>query len=174
MTEAVNETGRDAAHQSRRVSMARRLAEGGTCRKCARPRAIAPPERRMCYQWTVPRALLALIAFGALLVLARPSGAANAQTAGQLSWNDCGGGFQCATLSVPLDYSDARGTAISLALIRMPARDGDQRLGSLFVNPGGPGASGVDFVRAWAGSVSGDVRDRFDIVGWDPRGIGQS
>ena len=174
MTEAVNETGREAAHQSRREFMARRLAERGACRKYARPRGIAPPERTVCYEWRVPRLLLALMALGALILLARPEGAARAQGTGELAWSDCGGGFECATLSVPLDYSAPNGTAISLALTRMPARDSGQRLGSLFVNPGGPGASGVDFVRAWAGSVSGDVRDRFDLVGFDPRGIGQS
>jgi hypothetical protein len=57
------------------------------------------------------------------------------------------GGFECATVEVPLDYTDPAAGTIGLALIRLPAEPGGQRLGSLFVNPGGPGGSGVQFVR---------------------------
>jgi hypothetical protein len=65
-----------------------------------------------------------------------------------LTWTDCGGGFQCATAQVPLDYEQPLGQTISIALIRLPALDPSHRIGSLFINPGGPGGSGVDVVRA--------------------------
>ena len=90
-----------------------------------------------------------------------------------LVWHDCGGGFQCATAKAPLDWAHpAQGTPISLALIRKPATG--TKLGSLFVNPGGPGVSGVDFVRNGVGSTSPTLQKRFDVVGWDPRGVGSS
>jgi pimeloyl-ACP methyl ester carboxylesterase len=92
-----------------------------------------------------------------------------------LQWAACGGPFQCATARVPLDYNRPDGTDISLALIRLPAGDPAHRIGSLFVNPGGPGGSGVDFVRQAARFLwSPAVRARFDIVGFDPRGVGRS
>jgi pimeloyl-ACP methyl ester carboxylesterase len=90
----------------------------------------------------------------------------------ELRWTDCGDGFQCATARVPLDYDKPRGARISLALIRLPAGDPARRIGSIFVNPGGPGTSGVGFVRR-AGRLlySREVQARFDLVGFDPRGI---
>ncbi|HEY7135377.1 MAG TPA: alpha/beta hydrolase [Acidimicrobiia bacterium] len=90
-----------------------------------------------------------------------------------LQWRDCSGG-QCATLRVPLDYSRPDGTQIQLALLKVPARDESRRIGSLLVNPGGPGASGVDLARGIAGQLPSELRSRFDIVGWDPRGTGDS
>jgi len=73
---------------------------------------------------------------------------------------------------VPLDWSHPGGAKIQLALARRPA-EGD-RLGVLLVNPGGPGGSGLDFLRDSGDSLGARVRDRFDIVSWDPRGVGQS
>jgi len=106
--------------------------------------------------------------------IAAPTATAAAATAAvpSLDWADCGDGFQCATARVPLDYDYPRGAAISLALIRLPAGDPARKIGSIFINPGGPGGSGVDFVRA-AGPIlySDEVRARFDLVGFDPRGI---
>jgi pimeloyl-ACP methyl ester carboxylesterase len=76
---------------------------------------------------------------------------------------------------VPLDYDEPRGAQISLALIRLPAGDPTHRLGSIFLNPGGPGgqgSSGVDLVRASGRLLFTDqVRAGFDLVGFDPRGI---
>ena len=90
----------------------------------------------------------------------------------QLDWTDCGEGFQCATARVPLDYDRPRGATISLALIRLPASDPTRKVGSIFLNPGGPGGSGVDAVREAGRSLfSDEVRARFDLVGFDPRGI---
>jgi pimeloyl-ACP methyl ester carboxylesterase len=93
----------------------------------------------------------------------------------RLDWQDCADGFECATARVPLDYDKPTGRTIELALIRLPATDPSRRIGSLFVNPGGPGNSGVQFVRESGKTVyPADVRARFDIVGMDPRGIGAS
>lgn len=91
-----------------------------------------------------------------------------------LNWHACDG-FQCARAQVPLDYDQPQGPTISLALVRVPAGDPARRIGSLFVNPGGPGGSGVDFVKGGAaGLFPANVRARFDIVGFDPRGVGRS
>jgi pimeloyl-ACP methyl ester carboxylesterase len=90
-----------------------------------------------------------------------------------LYWTDCGDGFECATAVVPLDYRHPRGQTIELALIRKPAVDQANRIGSLFLNPGGPGGSGVEFVRAAPPAAFAAV-SRFDFVGWDPRGVGLS
>jgi pimeloyl-ACP methyl ester carboxylesterase len=91
-----------------------------------------------------------------------------------LTWTDCGGGFQCATAQVPLDYDQPLGQTISIALIRQPALDPSHRIGSLFINPGGPGGSGVDVVRGFTQFFPQELQARFDIVGFDPRGVGLS
>jgi pimeloyl-ACP methyl ester carboxylesterase len=92
-----------------------------------------------------------------------------------LEWAECGDGFQCAEASVPLDYDRPQGKKITLALIRLPATDPGRRIGSLFPNPGGPGGSGVQFVRQAARLIYGpETLARFDIVGVDPRGVGGS
>ena len=72
--------------------------------------------------------------------------AADAQAA-PLNWTPCDDGFECATATVPLDYDQPKGKQISLAVIRLPATDPSHRIGTLFTNPGGPGNSGVQFVR---------------------------
>ena len=96
-------------------------------------------------------------------------------TATPVSWSDCGNGFECGNVLVPLDYGDPAGGTVLIALIRLPATDQADRIGSLIVNPGGPGESGVDFVRDAAGLLFPDaIRARFDIVGFDPRGVGRS
>src|SRR5215218_7291658 len=91
-----------------------------------------------------------------------------------VSWSACDDGFECAVVRAPLDYDRPRGPQIALSLIRLPAGDPAHRIGSLLVKPGGPGGSGVDFVRAAAELYPADLRARFDIVGFDPRGIYRS
>ncbi|MGH2529304.1 MAG: alpha/beta hydrolase, partial [Actinomycetota bacterium] len=83
--------------------------------------------------------------------------------------------FECGTVRVPLDYSQPGDAAISIAVVRLPATDPERRIGSLFINPGGPGGSGVDFA-LFAGPFlfTDEVRARFDIVGFDPRGVFRS
>ncbi len=101
-----------------------------------------------------------------------------AATSKSLSWSPCyprQGRFQCADVTVPLDYSQPNGPTIDIAVIRQRASDPAHRIGSLVLNPGGPGGSGVDFVR-FAGPFlfTDEVRARFDLVGFDPRGINRS
>jgi len=96
-----------------------------------------------------------------------------------LRWGECGAGvpspFQCATAAVPLNYADPGGQQIQLALIRLPASDPAERIGSLFINWGGPGPSGISRLAQRADTVFSDaVRARFDLVSWDPRAVGQS
>ena len=90
----------------------------------------------------------------------------------ELTWENCGGGFECTSLSVPLDYEDPYKDAISISVIRL--RASAQPLGSLILNPGGPGGSGIDYARAAEFVVSKVLLDNFDIVGFDPRGVGES
>lgn len=91
-----------------------------------------------------------------------------------LDWGPCDEGGECATLTVPLDYDDPDGTTIEIALLRVAATDSSRRLGSLVVNPGGPGASGVDYASAADVVVSPGVRAVYDVVGFDPRGVARS
>lgn len=88
-------------------------------------------------------------------------------------WRPCGPQL-CTTIKVPLDYQQPKGKSIELVLRKAPARERNDRIGTLFINPGGPGGSGVEYVTA-AGMVLGaPLLRRFDIIGWDPRGVGQS
>ena len=96
----------------------------------------------------------------------------------KLHWGSCAAegegleAFQCTTAVVPLDYDKPKGRQITLALARLPASNPSRKIGSLFLNPGGPGGSGVDFLfGAGPFLYSDEVRARFDLVGFDPRGI---
>ena len=90
---------------------------------------------------------------------------------GSLVWRRCGG-IECTTLAVPLDWSNPRAGHIELALARRPS-DG-HRVGVLLTNPGGPGGSGVQLVQQAGDVFDKSVLDRFDVVSWDPRGVGAS
>jgi pimeloyl-ACP methyl ester carboxylesterase len=94
-------------------------------------------------------------------------------------WSECGPGLDCATVEVPQEYTDPDGPQIPLAVVRHRATDPAQRVGSLFFNPGGPGAPATAGVSSHdpatgAGPVSPDVAARFDVIGMDPRGVGGS
>ncbi len=98
---------------------------------------------------------------------------------GTLGWSPCDrpvvvGQLDCATLQVPLDHTQPDGETIDIALARSPATDPDRRIGSLVFNPGGPGGSGVDFLASAAPLIPSEVAARFDLVGFDPRGVGAS
>lgn len=99
-----------------------------------------------------------------------PTGSGLARYAAQrLKWNSCGSRLLCASVLVPLDYAEPDGTAINLFLAKVPAT-GPTRLGTLFVNPGGPGGSGADLAAGFRPpGLTG-----FDVIGWDPRGVGRS
>jgi pimeloyl-ACP methyl ester carboxylesterase len=91
-----------------------------------------------------------------------------------LRWSPCADGMQCATARAPMDWSDPSADTINLALVRQPALSGHSQ-GSLLVNPGGPGGSGFDFVRDSVDFATDDqLQQHFDIVGFDPRGVGRS
>lgn len=94
----------------------------------------------------------------------------------RLSWRSCGApGFECATLKVPLDYAKPAAGDVRLAVARKKATGPGKRLGSLLVNPGGPGGSAVGYLQQYAGlGYPAEVRARYDIVGVDPRGVARS
>lgn len=91
-------------------------------------------------------------------------------TPAPLRWSACGS-YDCATLEVPLDYAAPNGEQIKLAVKRRAARG--NRIGALVVNPGGPGASAVDFLSGFAAGPGASL-SQFDLVAFDPRGVGQS
>ncbi|WP_405093812.1 alpha/beta hydrolase [Micromonospora sp. NBC_01392] len=84
--------------------------------------------------------------------------------------------FECARLTVPLDYQDPKGRTIQVAVLRLPAQgDPGQRIGSLVLNPGGPGGSGLTQATTFgAAQAKSPLLQRFDVVGFDPRGVGSS
>jgi len=92
----------------------------------------------------------------------------------EIHWTSCGDVAQCALVRVPLDHDRPDGPSTPLAVERVPARKPDERIGALFVNPGGPGGSATELAVGLAAAVPDDIRDRFDIVGFDPRGVGRS
>lgn len=89
-------------------------------------------------------------------------------------WDECDGDQDCATVEVPVDYHDPDGGSLTLALRRIPAGQPDERIGSLFLHPGGPGGSGIEFLQQAAQLLPAEVQDRFDLVGFDQRGVGES
>ncbi len=120
--------------------------------------------------WRRVVALAAVLA-AVLCIWAVPASAAS------IVWKPCEEaekGLECARVSVPLDWSNPSGERISLAVIRRPASKPAQRVGSLFVNFGGPGVAGVATVKSTGKSLDQLGRGRFDIIGWDPRGTGES
>ena len=93
----------------------------------------------------------------------------------RLSWVPCDSGFECAHLYVPFDYAHPRGPVFELPVVKLPAASPSARIGSLVINPGGPGGSGLEYaLGARSGEFTQEILDRFDIVGFDPRGVGGS
>ena len=92
----------------------------------------------------------------------------------QVEWTECGESLTCTTVAVPTDWSNLEGESISLSLVRHSPASGESQ-GALFVNPGGPGGSGVDFVRdGVTNAVDETLAAAYDIIGFDPRGVGES
>ena len=91
-----------------------------------------------------------------------------------IDWYACEIGAECGSIEVPFDYSRPELGVFTLPVTRRPASNQDDRIGSLIINPGGPGGSGVDFAFFADGWASSTLLERFDIVGWDPRGVGGS
>jgi len=126
------------------------------------------------------RSLLSLAVLFSLCLSVFPASSAQAAPpVPKINWSSCyrdfGFPFECATVQVPLDYSNPGVAAISIAVIRLPATDPANKIGSIFFNPGGPGGSGVELV-LFAGPFlyTDEVRAHFDLVGFDPRGIARS
>ncbi|MFF1695872.1 alpha/beta hydrolase [Streptomyces sp. NPDC058257] len=96
----------------------------------------------------------------------------------KLAWERCGtdtpAAFQCATLKVPLDYRHPRGKKIDVAISRLRTSAPGERHGVLLSNPGGPGGPGLDLPLELDQQLPREVRDRYDLIGFDPRGIGRS
>ena len=86
----------------------------------------------------------------------------------KVRWDGCGGDFQCTKLKVPTDYDDLATATLELDVIRLRAKDAK---GSLILNPGGPGGSGVEYARAARGVLTPQLADAYDVVGFDPRGV---
>ena len=95
----------------------------------------------------------------------------------QIDWTECPNENsptkQCATLQVPLNYERPNQGSVNIAMARIPAT-GKKPIGSLFMNPGGPGGSGLDALDSTAQRYSDKIKKKFHIVTWDPRGIGQT
>ena len=113
----------------------------------------------------------AAVATLAWVTLLSPHGAA---WANGLAWRPCGDGLECAALRVPVEHERPEHTTLEIALIRRPAGDPARRIGPLVVNPGGPGASGVGYLRATVSQLDPKLLARFDVVSFDPRGVGRS
>jgi len=92
----------------------------------------------------------------------------------ELKWRNCYGNFECSTLLAPVNYDKNTGDVFHLKVIRYNATDQRHKLGALVVNPGGPGASAFDYAYNAENIVSAAIREKYDIVGFDQRGVGQS
>ncbi|MBD0669455.1 alpha/beta hydrolase [Streptomyces sp. CBMA156] len=96
----------------------------------------------------------------------------------ELRWERCDAGrpeaFECAKVTVPLDYRDPAGRTIDIAVSRVKAGSAKQRHGVLLINPGGPGGPGLTMPVEMEPLLPAEVRERFDLIGFDPRGVGQS
>jgi pimeloyl-ACP methyl ester carboxylesterase len=117
-------------------------------------------------KWLVPPLTVLLLLF------AGDAAHPDAHAGSSIAWRDCDGGLECATIAVPLDHDAPGGETIDLAFARRRAADADARIGALLINPGGPGASGVAFLRTFGDNLPAAWHDNFDTIGFDPRGTG--
>jgi len=90
----------------------------------------------------------------------------------QVAWEPCAEADECAQVEVPLDWADPAGESVEIAVARV--RADDEAVGSILVNPGGPGSSAIDFLASARLIVSPEVRDEYDLVAFDPRGVARS
>jgi pimeloyl-ACP methyl ester carboxylesterase len=92
----------------------------------------------------------------------------------ELSWSSCFGDYSCANLLVPIDYKKLSKGRFSIKVLKFSARKQGEKIGSLVINPGGPGASGVNYAYNADYVFSPEILDKYDIIGFDPRGVGLS
>ena len=127
---------------------------------------------------TAAVAIAGLVGFPALAPAAGPAAVSAAAPVPVFDWQPCPDpgqrGFDCATAQVPLDYSDPQSATIELAVIRHLATDPANRLGTLFFNPGGPAGPGTVQLPQWLHFFPATLQARFDLISWDPRGVGAS
>jgi len=116
--------------------------------------------------------LLAVVATSALTLSSIAHAGQSADP--ELDWRDCGSGFECATLDVPVDYAAPNDEQLELAVTRHPASQPARRIGALFVNYGGPGDPTTESLRGGYSTLPAVIRERFDVVTFDPRGTGDS
>ncbi|KDQ11946.1 hypothetical protein BOTBODRAFT_432647 [Botryobasidium botryosum FD-172 SS1] len=101
----------------------------------------------------------------------------NVKPSAQLEWVDCYDKFKCSKLTVPLDYHDKKAGKISIAMLKIPSAfpsTSEEYRGPVLINPGGPGGSGISFAKGRGELLQGIVGKGYDIIGFDPRGIGQT
>ncbi len=118
--------------------------------------------------------LVCLVTVGTAGPLARATAAPAPTLAARIVWRNCGARLQCARVQVPLDWSRPNGEQIELAVIQHLASRPKARIGSIFINPGGPGESGVELVRNAGAELDAWGAGRFNVVSWDPRGTNAS
>ncbi|MCE6999743.1 alpha/beta hydrolase [Saccharothrix sp. S26] len=108
--------------------------------------------------------------------VASAEGDPEASGVGRIDWRPCPelAEVECGTLRLPIDWANPRGEEFDLAVARRKATDPAKRIGALVINPGGPGGSGVNFALGADGYFSPEVQQRFDIIGFDPRGVARS
>lgn len=103
----------------------------------------------------------------------------------KIEWGPCGpfspqgsvydvAGLECGYVIVPMDYAKPNGPTIAIGLLKVPAAKPDEKIGTIFVDPGGPGGSGMEVALSFLHEGAGPVRERFDYVGFDPRGVSSS
>jgi pimeloyl-ACP methyl ester carboxylesterase len=92
----------------------------------------------------------------------------------KIKWRTCYDSFKCADVLVPIDYTNIKLGTFKIAVLKYEASNKEDRIGSMFVNPGGPGASGFDYAYQAEYILSPQVLALYDIVGFDPRGVGRS
>ena len=90
-----------------------------------------------------------------------------------VTWSDCGS-LDCASIEVPVDWSDPDGATIAISVAKRPANNPGERIGSLLINPGGPGGSGIELLEYFPSTAGERLLDSYDIIGFDPRGVGES
>jgi pimeloyl-ACP methyl ester carboxylesterase len=133
----------------------------------------APVRRTARVRRRARRGVVGAAVLGLAAAVLTPVPAA-ATPAPAVAWAACGERLECATVTVPLDWVHPDGRTLALAVVRHLASDPARRIGSLLVNPGGPGDSGVDEVTRRGAELDALTGGRFDVVGWDPRGSGRS
>ena len=122
----------------------------------------------------VALAAVVLVGCSGAAASAPPTATLDAYYSQHLDWKPCHDGFYCATLRVPFDYSRPGWRQFALPVVKLPARNPAQRRGTLVINPGGPGGSGVQYALGARSEFSSVVLDHYDVVGFDPRGVGGS